>query len=95
MSNILVTGGLGFIGHNVAARLEAQGHEVIITDIRTNYGIIPASEIEYLIAERRKKIKTDRIYGIDISDYDSIDWLVREHKINTILTNFYESKKFF
>jgi nucleoside-diphosphate-sugar epimerase len=77
--NILVTGGLGFIGHNVVANLEAQGHSVIITDTRTTYGIVPQNELDWLIAERKKKIKTDRIYSIDIADKDGIDWLIRTH----------------
>ena len=66
MAKILVTGGLGFIGHNVVAELEAQGHTCVITDTQTTYGIIPQSELDYLIAERRTKIKTDRIYSIEI-----------------------------
>ena len=58
---ILVTGGLGFIGHNVVSLLESQGHDVVIIDNKTNYGIVPEIEIAYLIQERRKKIATDRI----------------------------------
>lgn len=85
MAKILVTGGLGLIGHNVVQRLEHQGHSCIITDIQTNYGIIPQSEIEYLIAERRKKIQTDRIFGIDISDRDGIDWLISKHNIDIVI----------
>jgi len=72
--NILVTGGLGLIGHNVVKRLQDQGHLVSIMDIKTNYGIIPQDEIEYLMAERRKKIDTDSyIYERDISDSKSVD----------------------
>ena len=82
---ILVTGGLGLIGHNVVARLEQQGHRVIITDIKTNYGIIPQEELDYLLTERRKKIKTDRIYSIDIADLDGIDWLMRTHRPDTVI----------
>jgi nucleoside-diphosphate-sugar epimerase len=76
---ILVTGGLGFIGHNVVALLESQGHTCIITDTQTTYGIIPQDELDYLVEQRRRKIKTDRIYGIDISDRDGIAWLIGEH----------------
>jgi len=76
---ILVTGGLGFIGHNVVAQLEQQGHTCVITDTQTTYGIVPKDELDYLIVERKKKIKTDRIYRIDIADHDGIDWLIREH----------------
>jgi nucleoside-diphosphate-sugar epimerase len=51
---ILVTGGLGLIGHNVVNKLQQQGHNVVITDTRTTYGIIPQDEIDYLMAERLK-----------------------------------------
>ena len=82
---ILVTGGLGFIGHNVVAQLEALGHEVVITDNKTTYGIIPQEEIDYLITERRKKVLTDRIYGIDIANGDSVDWLVKSYNFDAII----------
>jgi UDP-glucose 4-epimerase len=82
---ILVTGGLGLIGHNVTAKLEAKEHEVVIVDTQTNYGIIPQDELDYLIAERRKKIATDRIYRIDIADRDGIDWVMREHKPEVVI----------
>jgi UDP-glucose 4-epimerase len=85
MAKILVTGGLGFIGHNVVAELEAQGHTCVITDTQTTYGIIPQAELDYLIAERRTKIKTDRIYRIDIADHDGIDWLIREHRPSIVI----------
>jgi len=82
---ILVTGGLGFIGHNVVARLEAQGHICVITDTQTTYGIVPQAELDYLMAERRKKITTDRIYRIDIADQDGIAWLIGKHRPDTII----------
>jgi nucleoside-diphosphate-sugar epimerase len=82
---ILVTGGLGLIGHNVVAQLEQQGHTVIITDTKTNYGIIPPAELDYLLTERRKKIITDRIYSIDIADREGIDWLIRTHRPDTVV----------
>lgn len=58
MKRILVTGGMGFIGHNVVARLEDLGHEVTIIDNKTNYGIIPQDEVDYLFKERSKKISS-------------------------------------
>ena len=66
--NVLVTGGMGLIGHHVVAKLEEEGHNVVIVDTRTNYGIIPQSEVDYLMSERIKKIKTAVIYNIDIAD---------------------------
>jgi nucleoside-diphosphate-sugar epimerase len=77
---ILVTGGLGLIGHHVVNKLESLGHDVAITDTRTTYGIIPQDEIDYLMTERLKKIKTEQIYNIDISNADSIDWLIQKHQ---------------
>jgi nucleoside-diphosphate-sugar epimerase len=65
---ILVTGGMGFIGHNVAAQLAAQGHTVRIVDNRTDYGIIPFEELSYVMSERRKKIPADVIaHEIDVA----------------------------
>lgn len=82
---ILVTGGLGFIGHNVVAELERAGHDVVITDTQTTYGIIPEQEIQALIAERRQQIHTDRIYGIDIADQDGMSWLIRTHRPSVVI----------
>jgi nucleoside-diphosphate-sugar epimerase len=85
MAKILVTGGLGLIGHNIVQRLEQQGHEVFITDIKTNYGLVPQAELDYLLAERRRKISTDRIHQIDIADRDGIAWLMRTYNPDTVL----------
>jgi UDP-glucose 4-epimerase len=82
---IVVTGGLGLIGHNVVKKLEQQGHEIAVVDTRTNYGIIPQSEIDYLINERLKIIKTDRLYKIDITDVTGIDWLFEKHKPELVI----------
>ena len=82
--NILVTGGLGLIGHNVVNRLQRMGHNVAITDIRTNYGIIPQDEIDYLMTERLKKIQPGSIHAIDISS-ESIDWLFVRYKFDIII----------
>lgn len=69
---ILVTGGYGLIGHNVVARLVAQRHHVTIMDNRTNYGVVPQSELDYLMAERAKKINYHLNYNIDISNTDVV-----------------------
>ena len=74
MTNILVTGGLGLIGHNVVKRLQDKGHLVSIVDSKTNYGIIPQDELDYLMTERRKKIDRDSyIYERDICDAHAVD----------------------
>jgi len=81
---ILVTGGLGLIGHNVVNKLQKQGHSVVITDTRTTYGIIPQDEIDYLMTERLKKIQPGQIHAIDISS-DSIDWLFTRYKFDMVI----------
>jgi UDP-glucose 4-epimerase len=64
--NILVTGGLGLIGHNVVRRLQAQGHTVSIIDTKTNYDIIPQEEIDHLIAQRSQGLDLAKYYCLDI-----------------------------
>lgn len=82
---ILVTGGLGFIGHNVVAELESAGHDVVITDTQTTYGIIPEQQLQSLIKERRQHIRTDRIYTIDIADREGMSWLIRTHRPDVVI----------
>jgi nucleoside-diphosphate-sugar epimerase len=72
---ILVTGGLGLIGHNVVKRLQDQSHTVSIIDNRTTYGMISQSELDYLMRERLKKINQSplHLYTRSICDRESID----------------------
>ena len=79
----LVTGGLGLIGHNVVSRLEGLGHTVLIIDTETTYGIIPKDELQYLIDERKQKIKTPSM-NIDIADVD-LEYIVSEFNPDIIL----------
>jgi nucleoside-diphosphate-sugar epimerase len=71
---ILVTGGLGFIGHHVVRLLENHNHQCFIVDNTTDYGFIPADELSYLIAERKSRIKSE-VYLADIVD---------SHRVNEI-----------
>ena len=79
---ILVTGGLGFIGHNVVRVLEAFNHEVCIIDNQTDYGLIPKKELDYLMLERLCRIKTrDICIGsiekpFDDSIFDGVDVVI-------------------
>ena len=71
----LLTGGAGFIGHNVAKILESQGHECAILDSMTDYGFIPRAEVDYLVAERLKKINS-WIFHHDIRDVAMVNQLM-------------------
>ncbi len=83
--NILVTGGLGLIGHNIVQKLNALGHKVIVYDNCTNYGIIPQDEIDYLITERKKLIGDVEIHEMDILQGSMFDYLLPHHKIEAII----------
>ena len=67
----LVTGGAGFIGHNVVRQLEAQGHECFILDNITDYGFVNKEELEYLYSERRSRIRAV-VHHIDLRDHTSV-----------------------
>ena len=82
MDKILVTGGLGLIGHHVVHKLEQLNKDIVVIDTKTNYGIIPKDEIEYLMVERSKKIKSS-IYDLDIRD--NIEQLFEEHKFDSVI----------
>jgi nucleoside-diphosphate-sugar epimerase len=64
---ILVTGGMGFIGHNVVAQLEDLGHDVTLVDNFTDYGIIPENELNALMLERQTQISSV-CYMYDIAE---------------------------
>lgn len=84
--SILVTGGLGLIGHNVVQKLCQQGHDVVVTDTRTGYGIIPPSELAYLMHERIEMIPAAvKIYQEDIADEVGINSIMRSHNIDTLV----------
>jgi nucleoside-diphosphate-sugar epimerase len=83
--NILVTGGLGLIGHNVVSRLTAQGHSVIIVDSLTTYGLIPQDELEYLLSERQKKIPDVVNYRYDIADQFNMGQLFSNYQFDVVI----------
>lgn len=64
---VLVTGGMGFIGHNVVAQLEDLGHDVTLVDNFTDYGIIPEDELNTLMLERQTQISSV-CYMYDIAE---------------------------
>jgi nucleoside-diphosphate-sugar epimerase len=68
----IVTGGAGFIGHNVVRQLEALGHECIILDSVTNYGFVHKAELEYLVNARKNRIRAN-IHYIDLRDHKLVE----------------------
>lgn len=83
--NILVTGGLGFIGHKVVKLLKSQGHHIVIVDNRTDYGIIPQLELDYLLQEREFAISPSIIHTADIKDQSTMEYIMRRHEIELVI----------
>jgi len=66
-----ITGGAGFIGHNVIRFLEKHSVECFSVDNRTNYNFIPSDELHYLLQERLKRIRSIPLTG-DIRNANDI-----------------------
>lgn len=81
---VLVTGGVGFIGHNVVSRLEDLGHNLLIIDNMTNYGIIPEDEMNYLLDERANKINSV-CTPLHIENRDATDNIFKSFKPNVVI----------
>ena len=83
--NILVTGGAGFIGHNVVARLEQLGHSCSILDNQTDYGVVPAEEITAL-HEERKSLYQAPLHRIDLEGAGgNVEWMVKRYQPDVII----------
>jgi len=82
---ILVTGGMGFIGHHVVEMLEQHGHDVVIIDNETTYGIIDRRELHRLMEERSRQIQTTRIYGHDIQDATNVEWVYARYEPDLVI----------
>jgi nucleoside-diphosphate-sugar epimerase len=81
---IFITGAAGFIGHNVVRKFENQGIECFSIDNRTNYGFVPQDELDYLIRERLKRIRSIPLMS-DIRHSDDIRSRIGVFNCDTIV----------
>jgi|TARA_R110001592_G_scaffold57563_4_gene174950 nucleoside-diphosphate-sugar epimerase len=85
--NILVTGGLGFIGSHVVVKLINEGHKVVILDTKTDYGYLDADELDYVFKER--------FFGIANRMTDSVSLNIYTINVaNPELKTLFEAEKF-
>jgi CDP-paratose 2-epimerase len=70
---VLITGGAGFIGCNLADRLAGEGHEVIVYDALSRPGV--ERNLEWLIGRHGRRISAA---VADIRDADALERAVRE-----------------
>jgi len=67
----LVTGGAGFIGHNVVRQLEQLGHECYTLDCVTDYGFIPKEELSYLHKHRSSRMRSNT-HHVDLRNHERV-----------------------
>jgi nucleoside-diphosphate-sugar epimerase len=93
LSKILVTGGAGFIGHNVVTELTRDGHDVSIIDNFTNYDFINQIELNYLYSYRLSKLKMVAMYNNNINTVDTNSVFLRAHPDIVIHTASFPRQK--
>lgn len=83
----LLTGGAGFIGHNVARILHEQGHQVTIVDSFTTYSFIPKNELQYLSDNRLKSLLDQGVvaYNNDIRDIEEMPNIFSAHTPDVVI----------
>jgi len=72
----LITGGAGFIGHNVVRQLEQLDHECFIIDSATDYGFVPKDELSYLISARKNRIRSS-VHYLDLRDHSKVETIFK------------------
>lgn len=86
MAKILVTGGMGLIGHNVVRLLQQQQHEVSVIDNLTNYEVLETDEVQYLMQERERRIDPNtRLFVSDIADARATRIVIEEQRPDIII----------
>ena len=79
MSNVLLTGGAGFIGSHTAVELLDAGEDVVIVDNLSNS--------ERSVIDRIEKItgRQPAFYKVDVADSNAMDRIFYEHEIDAVV----------
>ncbi len=79
MKNILVTGGLGFIGSETVIRLIENGYEPIVVDNLYNAKEAVLDRIETITGKR------PQFYKVDVKEEEQTEKIFKENKIDAII----------
>lgn len=79
MSQILVTGGSGFIGSHTCVELLENNHEIIVVDNLCNSKRAAIDRIEKISG------KTVKFYQADICDYEAMTTVFKENDISAVI----------
>jgi len=66
---VLVTGGLGFIGHQVVRYLEKNDCEVCVVDPQTDYTVLSSAHLSTLYNLRKQSFFTNNIHDLNVVDH--------------------------
>lgn len=84
--NILITGGIGLIGHHLIKHLYDLGYQVTGIDNATDYGVCDSSTIKALISSRLESIPDDiNIYKADINYYSELSNIFESESFDTVI----------
>jgi nucleoside-diphosphate-sugar epimerase len=87
--NILILGGHGFIGHNVAHQLSKLGHQVGVVDCHHRYGDYATWEYDPVLAQRIDHMGKHTFYCGDVADaifMNNVFELERPHRVIDLAT---------
>ncbi|NOT18332.1 MAG: UDP-glucose 4-epimerase GalE [Sulfuriferula sp.] len=76
---ILVTGGMGYIGSHTCVALLAAGHEVVIVDNLCNSKLRVLTKIQHISG------KAPIFYDMDVRDKSQLDSVFKAHKIDAVI----------
>ena len=77
--NILVTGGLGYIGSHTCVELLNAGYDIVVVDNLYNADISVKNKIKYITG------KDFKFYEDDVCDEAALDKIFSENKIDAVI----------
>lgn len=77
--NVLLTGGLGYIGSHTCVELLDAGHQTVIADNLSNAKVSVLDDIEKITGKR------PRFYEIDVQDKEAVERVFAENEIDAVI----------